>query len=145
MNLECLLNYIKKTVYSGTLLFKLSEIHVLYVNILEDLGIKKAINKTRLKVCLLEHFPEALEQFDGRNTVIVFKKGMENMMKEALKKRDFSEDAMTLAKAATIVRNDIFNHQAFKFAGCFPPECQEDSLPSSVKSLFSLIFRGPYR
>ena len=74
------------------------------MNRLEDLGIKKAINKTRLKVRLLEHFPEALEQFDGRNTVIVFKKGMENMLKEALKKRDFSEDAMTLAKAATIVR-----------------------------------------
>ncbi len=63
-----LTSYIEKAVYSGTLLFKLSEIHVLYVNRLEDLGIKKAINKTRLKVRLLEHFPEALEQFDGRNT-----------------------------------------------------------------------------
>ena len=65
------------------------------------------------------------------------------MLKEALKKRYFLEDAMTLAKAATIVRNYIFNHQAFKFAGCFPPECQEDSLPSSLKSLISLIFSGP--
>ena len=114
------------------------------MNHLKDLGIKKAINKTRLKVRLLEHFPEALEQFDDRNTVIVFKKGMENMMKEALKKCDFSEDAMTLAKAATIVRNDIFNHQAFKFAGCFPPECQKDSLSSSVKSFIPLIFSAPY-
>ena len=52
---------------------------------------------------------------------------MENILKEALNKRDFSEDVMTLAKAATIVRNDVFNHQAFKFAGCFPPQCQEDS------------------
>ena len=105
-----LTSYIEKAVYSGTLLFKLSEIHVLYVNRLEDLGIKKAINKTRLKVSFLEHFPEALEQFDGKNTVIVvFKKGMENILKEALKKLDFSEDAMTLAKAATIVQNDIFN------------------------------------
>ncbi len=53
-----LTSYIEKAVYSGTLLFKLSEIHVLYVNCLEDLGIKMAINKTRLKVRLLEHFPE---------------------------------------------------------------------------------------
>ena len=73
------------------------------MNCLEDLGIQKAINKSRLKIRLLEHFPDALELFDGRNTVIVFKKGMENMLKEALKKRDFLEDAMTLAKAATIV------------------------------------------
>ena len=39
-----LTSYIEKAVYSGTLLIKLSEIHVLYVNRLEDLGIKKAIN-----------------------------------------------------------------------------------------------------
>ena len=83
-----LTTYIENAVYSGTLLFKLSEIHVLYVNCLEDLGIKKAINKTRLMVRLLEHFPEVLEKFDGRNTFIVFKKGIENMLKKALKKRD---------------------------------------------------------
>ena len=87
-----LANYIEKSVYSGTLLFKLSELHMLYVSRLEDLGIKKAINKTRLKVQLLEHFSEAQEQFDGRNVVIVFKKGMESMLRDSLKKRDFSEE-----------------------------------------------------
>ena len=70
---------------------------------LEDLGIKKAINKTRLKVKLLEHLPEAHEQFDGRNIVIAFKKGMESMLRVALKKRDFSGDVAILAKAATII------------------------------------------
>ena len=37
----------------------MSEIHVLHVNRLKDLGIKKAINKSRLKVRLLEHFPDS--------------------------------------------------------------------------------------
>ena len=37
-----LTSYIKKAVDSATLLFKLSEIHSLYVNRLEDLGIKEA-------------------------------------------------------------------------------------------------------
>ena len=60
-----LTNYIEKTVDSGTLIFKLSEIHSLYVNCLEDLGINKLVNKTRLKDTLLQHFPEAQEQHDG--------------------------------------------------------------------------------
>ena len=60
---------------SGTLLFKLSEIHSLYVKRLEELSIKKLVNKTRLKDHLLERFPVAQEQYDGRNTVLVFKEG----------------------------------------------------------------------
>jgi len=61
-----LTNYIEKAVDSGTLLFKLSELHSLYVNRLEDLGVNKLVNKTRLKVTLLQHFPEAQEQNDGK-------------------------------------------------------------------------------
>ena len=128
---------------SGIFLFKLSEIHFLYVKRLEELGIKKQVNKTRLKDHLLEHFPEAQEQYDGKNTVLIFNEGMRNMLKEALKKRDFDEDAVTLAKAATIVRNDIFNHEGFRFSGSFPTECQEKSLPSSLKYLVSMIMNGP--
>ena len=68
---------------------------------------------------------------------------MKNMLREALKKRDFTEDVAILAKTATIVQKDIFTHDHFKFSGSFPPKCQEDSLPSSLKSLVSLIFNGP--
>ena len=57
-------------------------------------------------------------------------------------KRDFSEDAAALAKAATIIRKDIFNHQGFNFIGSFPPHCQEESLPTSLKSLISMIPKG---
>jgi len=39
---------------------------------LEALGVKKQVNKTRLKVHLRERFPEAQEQYDGRNTVLIF-------------------------------------------------------------------------
>ena len=44
------------------------------------------------------------------------------MIKDALKKRDFSEDALILACAAKIVRKYIFYHEGFKFTGQFPPE-----------------------
>lgn len=138
-----LTSYIENSVDSGTLLFKLSEIHSMYVNRLGELGINKSVNKTRLKDHLLEHFPEAQDQFDGRNTIIIFKEGMRHMLNEALKNRDFNEDAAILAKAAIIVRKDIMCHQGFKFTGSFPAECQEHSLPSSLKSLVSIILNGP--
>ena len=138
-----LANYIERSVFSGTLFFKLSELHMLYVSRLEDLGIKKAINKTRLKLQLLENFPEAQEQRDGKKVIIVFKKGMESMLRDAMKKRNFSEDLEILAKAATIIRNDIFSQEWFKFSGSFPPNCQEDCLPTTLKSLVSLILSGP--
>ena len=44
-----LANYIEISVYSGTLLFRLSELHMLYMSRLENFGIKKSINKTRLE------------------------------------------------------------------------------------------------
>ena len=65
------------------------------------------------------------------------------MLNEALKNRDFNEDAAILAKAAIIVRKDIFCHKGFKFTGSFPAECQEHSLPSSLKSIVSMILNGP--
>ena len=72
-----------------------------------------------------------------------FKEGMANLLKDALEKHDFSEDATILAKAAVIVRQDIFSHQGFQFTGQFQSKCQEDSLPSSLKSLVSMILKGP--
>ena len=42
------------------------------MNRLEYFGINKQINKTRLKDKVLEKFPEAQEQHDGKNIIIVF-------------------------------------------------------------------------
>ena len=140
-----LASYIEKAVDSGNQLFKLSELHSIYVNCLKDLGILKTVNKTRLKDLLLNHFSGAQEQYDGRNTIIIFSQAMRTMLKKAIDKRDFSEDAIVLAKAAAIIRNDVFNHGCFQFTGSFPHHCQENSLPSSLKSLVSLILNGQIR
>ena len=134
--------YVKKEGSSEKLLFKLSEVHSLYESCLEDLGNAKSVNKTRLKEHLLEYFKETQEQFDGRHTFLVFKEGMRNMIQDALKKRDFSEDALILARAASIIRKDIFNHEGILFNGSFPEKFQDTSLPSSLKTLTSLILNG---
>ena len=138
-----LVEYIEGFVENGTLLFKLSDLSSLYIQRLDDLGIKKTINKTRLKIALLDHYNGTLqEQTDGRNTVLVFREAISSLLKDALKQRDFSEDAEILARAAMIVRRDIFDHKGFNFSGCFPVDCQLKYLPSSLRSLVSIILNG---
>ena len=67
---------------------------------------------------------------------------MKNMLKEALKNRDYSEDGMILTKAAKIIRNDIFGHEGCKFNVSFLPHCQEESFTLKSKFLISLILRS---
>lgn len=137
-----LTEYIENSVDNGKLLFLLSELHSMYVTRLENLGVHKTINKTRLKTSLLENFQEAQEQSDGKNVVIIFNKAIQSILKEAVQQRNFSEDAMILAKASAIVRKDMFSHEGFKFSGSFTEECQEQSVPASLKSLISMILNG---
>ena len=134
---------IEECVENGTHLFKLSELSSLYIQRLEDLRIKKTTNKTRLKNALLVHYGGTLqEQSDGRNTVLVFSEAVSSLLNDALKQRDFSEDTEILARAATIVRKDIFVHKGFYFSRCFPMDCQSKYLPSSLRSLISIILNG---
>ena len=126
-----LASYVKKEVNSGKLPFKLSQLHSLYESRLEDLGNVKSVNKTRLKECFLEYSKETREQSDGRNTLLVFKAGMCNMIQDALKKRDFPEDRIILARAASI-RKDM---KAFSSTDLFRKHvktrhCHQVSRPS---------------
>ena len=74
--------------------------------------------------------------------MLIFRNGLKNIVKEALQERDFSDDTAVLAKAAKIVRRDIFSHKGFSFAGIFPLGCQESSVPATLKSLISMIMNG---
>ena len=65
------------------------------------------------------------------------------MLKQTLKS-DYAEDALILAKAAKIVRGDIYDSKGFKFNASFPSGCQEDSIPTYLKSLVNMILVGVY-
>ena len=84
--------YITGAVSNNTHFFVMSELHSMYENRLKDFGNTNSINLFRIKNRLLEAFPEASEQSDGRHNVIVFQKGMAAILKETLKERDFSND-----------------------------------------------------
>ena len=102
----------------------LTELHQLYINQLQHFGIKKEVNRTRLKSRILSHFPGKLkEQSDGKTVLLVFNEGMASILREELWKHDFESDALTLTKAARIVRRAMFNQPGFHFLGSFP-ECR---------------------
>lgn len=136
-----LITHVENCVEGGQLYFKLSSLRELYENRLLDLGIRKEINKVRFKEQVLKHFPHAQEQSDGKNVILVFEQGMQEMLKQALK-CDYEEDALILAKAAKIVRGDIFDSNGFKFNASFPSECQQDSVPTYLKSLVTMMLVG---
>ncbi len=60
-----------------------------------------------------------------REKILIFKTVIRNMVKEILKKRDFDEDALIVAKAAMMIRNYLFNHPGFKFTGSLLTNCQQ--------------------
>lgn len=94
----------------------------MYENRLGDLGVEKAINKTRLKVQLLAQFPdECQEQTDGRNTLLVINEGMKALLREAMVSRDYEAEALLMVKTAKDVRREIFDWESFSFTGSFPP------------------------
>ena len=69
-------------------------------------------------------------------------KAIHGMIKDAVRQRDFLEDALILAKAAGIIREDMFSHKGFTFSGSFTKDCQESTVPASLKSLVSMILTG---
>ena len=124
-----LLSYIEASVEEGVGCFKLSELRILYETRLSNFGISKEINKVRFRELLLTHFPDAQAHNDGKNILLIFKHGMQKILKQACQ-QNVESDAMILSKAAKIIREEMINFQGFKFSGSFPSECQQDSLPT---------------
>ena len=92
-----LITYVQNPVEDGTFCFKFSSLHQLYKSRLHILGIDKEINKVRFKKQVLEYFTNAQEQSDGKNKVLVFEKGTQQMLKQTMK-CDHEGDALILMR-----------------------------------------------
>ena len=98
---------------------------------------------TRLKSRILSHFPGKLqEQSDGKTVLLVFNEEMASFHREELWKHDYESDALTLEKAARIVRREMFNQPGFHFHGTFHSNCQISSVPSCLRALISMLLNG---
>ena len=137
-----LITHIESSIENGTFCFKFSTLRQIYESRLHDLGITKEINKVHFKKRVLNYFPNAQEQNDGKNVVLVFEQGMQQMLKTSVECSNHQEDALILMKAAKIVRIEIFSSYGFNFDGSFLCGCQQQSVPTSLKMLVNLLLKG---
>ena len=123
--------------------FKLVELAKLYSAKLEELGITSSskINTTRLKERLLGAFPDLSAHTQGRDVLFIFNHAIGDAIRKACE-QDFDSEALHLARAAKIVRRDLFKMTSI-FSGTFPSDCQAKSVPESLKALVDMILEGP--
>ena len=125
-------------------MFPLADIMRQYNNRRRELGLAEVSRGTRVKNWILESFGGDMEERGEGNQpkTLVFSEGLNSLIKDVLKKRQIDQDMKVITDCAKMIREDIFNHQGFRFAGSFPETCQTDSLPTSLKVLMSLIING---
>ena len=110
-----------------------------------NLNLSKNLNATRFKERILEEFKgDVIEHgtgYDRKN--LIFEEGFNSIIKDALKQRDYADDVRLIGKVAKMIREDMSLHDGFVFDGKFNESCQSQSVPSSLKTLISLILNGP--
>ena len=67
----------------------------------------------------LNYFPNAQEQNDGKNIIIVFEQGMQQMLKTSVECSSHQQDTLILMKATKIVCNEIFHHMDLNLMALF--------------------------
>jgi hypothetical protein len=121
--------------------FRLSDITRLVVNRMKNLGIEadeSMIHRTRLKEQLLELIPGLREDKSGRDVLLIFGADVGDAIRAACEYNDVS-DGMCLARAARILRRDLFMDYP-KFVGSFTngfgaSECVPPSLVHFLQAL----------
>ena len=125
-------------------IFKLADLSRMYSTRLEQLGtcLHGRVNSTNLKDRILAYFPDLQAHKEGRDIFLVFNKDVGPAMRKACK-HDADTDAVHLARAANIVRREIFNKKESSFSGSYNSQCQASSVPNSLVALVSMILYGP--
>lgn len=124
--------------------FKLADMANIYKARLVQLGaaVDGRIHSTRLKMRLLSVFPDLREYKEGCNVLLTFDTDIADALQKACEHDNYDNDAMHLARAAQVVRRDMFRRK-FTFDGSFKPGCQEDAVPPSLLALVNMIQEGP--
>ena len=113
-----LVSHIESIVENGIFIFKLSELHSLYVGYLHDLGVDKTIYKTRLKVQLLDYFfGDCQEQYDGKSVIVVFNEGLKKLLKESVDAQDYKSQMLVIAKVVKFLRRETLSLKSSPYKG----------------------------
>jgi len=67
---------------------------------------------------------------------------MQQVLKQVMMETNYENEAVTLAKAVKIVCKEIIGYKSYHFDGKFPIGCQQESVPSSIKTLVPMLLNG---
>ena len=139
------ISFINEKLYSSKEVipvFKLADLTKYYSQCLEELGMKdEYVHSTRLKERIKQEYEDMIEDAQGRDVVLAFKGDIGDIISNATH-TDFDNEGVVLAEACKIIRRDILQMGNTVFDGTFTAECQEQSVPQSVKYLLKSIMNG---
>lgn len=122
--------------------FRLADLARMYHLRLKDFGIVSGrVHSGRLKTRLLAHFPDLQAHTSGRDVMLTFADDIASTLKE-IYTETCDDEAVHLAKAARIVRRDLFLLQS-EFTGSYDEHCQHSSVPETLVALMEMILQGP--
>ena len=116
----------------------------MYTSRLSQLGVEvlSRINTSRLKECILSHAGDLEAYNKGRDVYLAFRSDVCDVIGKAHFNENPDNDAMHLAKAAALIRKDIFSNK-YSFNGSFESNCQLGSIPLSLLSFVNILLYGP--
>ena len=123
-------------------MFKLANLVELYQSRMQHLGVKldTRVHSIRLKQRLLTQFPDMHSHTNRRDVQLVFEDDVGAALTKAYE-LDSDNDVVHLACAAHTMRRHMFE-EAKPFNG-LPEGCQEESVPSLLLALVSMVLEGP--
>ena len=124
------------------MVFLLSDLAKTYSHLLEQLGanVPSRLNSTRLKDRLLTQIPELGAYTEGKEVKLAFTTDIGAALQFA-QIHDYDSEAMYLAKAAMLVRKELFAKKQC-FNGTFDTECQRSAVPDLLLALVNMILEG---
>ena len=123
--------------------FKLSDLVKLYSSCIKELGVEQHAHphSTEHKNHILAEHSNLKAYKEGRDIFLAFDSDLGPALHKACDDDCDSED-ICLARAAKIVKRDMFEMQA-KFTGSIDQDCQVKSVPHSLLALVNMIHNGP--
>ena len=122
---------------------KLADLVKLYKTKLKESGVEDSVvNSTRLKERIILAYPGISAHSQGRDVLLTLDSAIRKAVRDASEQDDVDADGMCLAKAAKLICNEILKQPQI-FTGTFAQDCEDKSIPPSLKALITMILKGP--
>ena len=130
-------------VEGNKVVFKLSDLVFMYVNRLNELGVDQVgrVHSTQLKNIILAASSDFEAKNIGRGVYLTFKEEIGQILQNVYLEDD-DEEGKYLAKAAKVVRRDMFEMTS-NFDGTFSSGCQINVVPKTLVILMDVIMMDP--